>query len=252
MILALAQQLLILSVLYLLIAAPLSRQSCAGIACSGELPPAYEKCESREEELGMMHHNFNMVLCGMAGYTLASAIVAGFWGVRALRFRQAEVKASSLEPVIRGWLNNSDLSTKSVSNPSWNFGFLTTLPNGEPIQIMQMKEHPGFIAFQADLAISTEHQAILKAMPRIYFDKLAQEIVLGVFLANVALAIRTRLSGVSFFSKLAITTGLTEKDLLQHLYDINYAITLARKAISLGAARAPRLVAPRNIRVSQP
>ena len=65
----------------------------------------------------------------------------------------------------------------------------------------------------------------------------------------MALAIRTRLSGVSFFSKLAITTGLTEDDLLKHLYDIDNAIILARKAILLGAARAPRLVVPRNIRV---
>ena len=89
---------------------------------------------------------------------------------------------------------------------------------------MQMKEHPGFITFQANLAISTEHQATLKAMPIVYFEELAQEIVLGVFLANVALTIRTRLSGVSFFSKLAITTDLTEDDLLEHLCDLDDAI----------------------------
>jgi hypothetical protein len=115
---------------------------------------------------------------------------------------------------------------------------------------MQMKEHPGFITFQANLAISTEHQAILKAMPIVYFEELVQEIVLGVFLANVALS-RTRLSGASFFSKLAITTDLTYGDLLKHLYDIDDAITLARKAILLGAARVPRLVVPRNIQVSK-
>jgi hypothetical protein len=198
----------------------------------------------------MVQHAFSMVLCGMTGYILMSAIVAGLWGVRALRFRQAEVRANSLESIIRGWLNDSDFSTKPAANPTWNFGFLTTLPSGESIHIMQMKEHPGFITFQANLAISTEHQAILKAMPIVYFEKLAQEIVLGVFLANVALAIRTRLSDVSFFSKLAITTGLTEDSLLKHLYDIDGAITLARKAILLGATRAPRLVAPRNIRVN--
>ena len=116
---------------------------------------------------------------------------------------------------------------------------------------MQLKEHPGFIAFQANLAISTEHQAILKAMPIVYFEKLAQEIVLGVFLANVALAIRTRLSGVSFFSKLAITTDLTKGGLLKHLYDIDDAIALARKAILRGVTRAPRLVVPRDIRVNR-
>jgi hypothetical protein len=199
----------------------------------------------------MVQHAFSMVLYGMAGYTLMSAIAAGLWGIRALRFRQAEERAKSLELIIRGWLNDSDLSTKPASNPMWNFGFLTTLPNGESIHIMQMKEQPGFLTFQADLAISTEHQAILRAMPIVYFEKLAQEIVLAVFLANVALAIQTRLSGVSFFSKLSITTDLTEDDLLKHLYDIDDAITLARKAILLGAARAPRLVVPRNIRVNK-
>jgi len=187
----------------------------------------------------------------MTGYTLMSAIAAGLWCIRAPRFRQAELRANSLEPIIRRWLNDSDLSTKPTSNPTWNFGFLTTLPNGESIHIMQMKEHPGFITFQANLAISTEHQAILKAMPIVYFEELVQEIVLGVFLANVVLAIRTRLSGVSFFSKLAITTDLAEDDLLKHLYGIDGAITLARKAILLGAARAPRLVVPRNIRVNK-
>ena len=199
----------------------------------------------------MVQHAFSMVLYGMTEYTSMSAIAAGLWGIRARRFRRAKVRANSLEATIRGWLNDSDLSTKPASNPTWNFGFLTTLPNGESIHIMQMKEHPDFITFQANLAISTEHQAILKAMPIVYFEKVAQEIVLGVFLANVALAIRTRLSGVSFFSKLAITTDLTEDDLLKHLYDIDNAITLARKAILLGAARAPQLVASRKIRVNK-
>jgi hypothetical protein len=195
----------------------------------------------------MVQHAFSMFLYGMIGYPLMSAIVAGLWGIRALGFRQAEVRANNLEPTIRGWLDDSDLSTKPAFNPTWNFGLLTTLPDGESIHIMQMKAHPGFITFQADLAISTEHQAILNAMPIVYFEKLAQEIVLGVFLDNVALAIRTRLSGVSFFSKLAITNGLTEGDLLKHLYDIDDAITLARKAILLGVERAPRLVVSGNI-----
>ena len=199
----------------------------------------------------MGHHAFSMLLYGMIGYALMGAILAGLWGIGALRFRQAEVTPNNLEPIIRGWLDNSDLSTKPASNPTWNFGLLTTLPDGKSIHIMQMKEHPGFITFQANLAISTEHQAILKAMPIVYFEKLAQEIVLGVFLANMALAIQTRLSGVSFFSKLAITTDLTEDDLLKHLYDIDNAITLARKAILLGVERAPRLVVPRNTRANK-
>ena len=96
----------------------------------------------------MVQDAFRMVLYGMTGYTLMSAIAAGLWGIRALRFRQAEVRANSLEPIIRGWLNDSDLSTKPASNPTWNFGFLTTLPNGESIHIMQLKEHPDFITFR--------------------------------------------------------------------------------------------------------
>jgi hypothetical protein len=199
----------------------------------------------------MVQHAISMVLYGTAGYILLSAIVAGLWGFRTLCFRKAEVSANSLEPIVRGWINASDLSTKPTFSPMGNFGFLTTLPNGELIHIMQVKEQPGFITFRANLAISTEHQAILKAMPKAYFETLAQEIVLGVFLANVAIAIETRLSGVSFFSKLAITTDLTEDDLLKHLYDIDDAITLARKVIFLGLARAPRLVVPRNIRVNK-
>ena len=199
----------------------------------------------------MLQHTFSVFLCAMTGYILLSAIAVSLWGIRALRFSQAEARANSLEPIIRDWLNDSGLSTKPASNPTWNFGFLTTLPSGESIHIMQLKEHPGFITFQANLAISTEHQVILKAMPIVYFEKLAQEIVLGVFLANVALAIRTRLSGVSFFSKLAITTDLTKGGLLKHLYDIDDAIALARKAILRGVTRAPRLVVPRDIRVNR-
>ena len=199
----------------------------------------------------MVHHAFSTVLYGMTGYTFMSAIVVGLWSIWALRFRQAEGRANSLEPIIRGWLNDFDLSTTPTSNPTWNFGFLTTLPNGESIHIMQMKEYPGFITFRANLAISTEHQSILKSMPIVNFEKLAQDIVLGVFLGNVTLAIQTRLSGVSFFSKLAITADLTEDDLLKHLYDMDDAITLARKAILLGAVHAPRLVVPRKIRANK-
>jgi hypothetical protein len=199
----------------------------------------------------MVQHAFITFLYGMSGYVLMGAIVAGLWGIRALRFRQPEVSANNLEPIIRGWLDDFDLSTKPASDPMWNFGLLTTLPDGELIHIIQMKEHPGFIAFQANLAISAEHQAVLKAMPIAYFEKLAQELVLGVFLANMVLAIRTRLSDVSFFSQLAITTDLTEDELLKHLNDMDNAIIMARKAILLGVERAPRLVGPRNIRMDK-
>jgi hypothetical protein len=74
----------------------------------------------------MGQHAFSMFLYGMIGYALMSAIVAGLWGIRALRFRQAEVRPINPEPIIRGWLEDSDLSTKPASNPMWNFGFLTT------------------------------------------------------------------------------------------------------------------------------
>ena len=196
----------------------------------------------------MVQHAFSTFLYGMIGYALMSAIVVGFWGVRALRFRQPEVTANNLEATIRGWLNDCGMSTKPASDPTWNFGLLTTLPYGESIHIIQMKERPGFITFQANLAICAEHQAVLKAMPIAYFEKLAQEVVLGVFLANMVLAIRTRLSDVCFFSQLAIRE-LTEDELLKHINDMGNAIILSREAILLGVERAPRLVGPRNIRM---
>jgi hypothetical protein len=55
---------------------------------------------------------------------------------------------------------------------------------------------------------------------------------------------------VSFFSQLAILE-LTKQDLLKHINDMDNAILLARRAILLGVERAPRLVAPRNIRMDQ-
>ena len=199
----------------------------------------------------MVHHAFSTFLYGMIGYALMIAIIVGFWGIRALRFRQFEVSANSLEPTIRGWLDDIDLSTKPASDPTWNFGLQTTLPDGESIHIIHLKERPGFITFQASLAISAEHQAILKAMPAAYFENLAQEVVLGVFLANMVLAIRTQFSDVSFFSQLTISTGFTEDDIIKHLRDMHNAIILARRAILLGVERAPRLVSPRNIRMDK-
>ena len=73
-------------------------------------------------------------------------------------------------------------------------------PNGESIYVVLMKEHRRSITLQANLDISPEHQAILKAMPGTYFEKLAQEVVLKVFLAKMVLAIRSRLSEVSLFA----------------------------------------------------
>jgi len=113
---------------------------------------------------------------------------------------------------------------------------------------VQMKEHRRFITFQANVDISPEHQAILKAMPVTYFEKLAQEVVLKVFLAMMVLAIRTRLSEVSLFSQLACT-DLTEDAFFKHMDDMDNAILLARKIILLGVERAPRLVSPRDMRV---
>ena len=198
--------------------------------------------EVREEELSWL----STVLYGMIGYALLSAIVVGFWGIRALRFKQLEEAGGHVEPALRRWLEESGLSTKTASDPSWHFGLVTTLADGESIYIVQMKEHRRFVTFQANVAISPEHQAILKAMPGTYFEKLAQEVVLKVFLAKMVLAVRTRLSDVSLFSQLAIT-GLTEDAFFKHLDDVDNAIHLARKIIAQGVERAPRLVSSRDM-----
>jgi hypothetical protein len=182
----------------------------------------------------------------MIGYALLSAIVVGFWGIRALRFKQLEEAGGHVEPALRGWLEGSGLSTKTAADPAWDFGLVSTLPDGESIYIVQMKEHRRFVTFQANLAISPEHQAILKAMPGAYFEKLAQEVVLKVFLAKMVLAIRTRLSDVSLFSQLAIT-DLTKDAFFKHMDDMDNAILLARNIIFLGVERAPRLVSQRDM-----
>jgi hypothetical protein len=191
-----------------------------------------------------------MVLWGMIVYSLLSAIVVGFWGVRALRFKQVEVAGDNLEPSLRRWLEDSGRNVKTASDTAWDFGLLTKLPDGESIYVVLMKEHRRFITFQANLDIPSEHQAILKAMPGTYFEKLAQEVVLKVFLAKMVLAIRTRLSGVSLFSQLAIA-DLTEDSFFKHLEDMDNAILLARKIILLGVERAPRLVTPRDVRADE-
>jgi hypothetical protein len=203
------------------------------------LPPILEM---REEELSWL----SAVLYGMIGYALLSAVVVGFWSIRAIRFKQLDVAAGNLQPTLRKWLEDSGLSTKTASDPAWDFGLFTTMADGESIYIVQMKEHRRFVTFQANLAISPEHQAILKAMPGTYFEKLAQEVVLKVFLAKMVLAIRTRLSDVSLFSQLAIT-DLTEDAFFKHLDDVDNAILLARKIIFLGVERAPRLVSQRDM-----
>jgi hypothetical protein len=203
------------------------------------LPPILEM---REEELSWL----SAVLYGMIGYALLSAVVVGFWSIRAIRFKQLDVAAGNLQPTLRKWLEDSGLSTKTASDPAWDFGLFTTMADGESIYIVQMKEHRRFVTFQANLAISPEHQAILKAMPGTYFEKLAQEVVLKVFLAKMVLAIRTRLSDVSLFSQLALT-DLTEDAFFKHLDDVDNAILLARKIIFLGVERAPRLVSQRDM-----
>jgi hypothetical protein len=190
-----------------------------------------------------------MVLYGLIGYALLSAAVVAFWA-RALRFKRLEVAGDRLEQTLRGWLEESGLSTRTASDPAWNFGLLTTLPDGESVYIAQMNEHRRFVTFQANLAISPEHQAILKAMPGAYFEKLAQEVVLKVFLAKMVLAVRTRLSGVSLFSQLAIT-DLGEDTFLKHIDDMDTAILLARNIILLGVERAPRLVSHRDMRTDE-
>jgi hypothetical protein len=191
---------------------------------------------------------WSTVLYGMIAYALLSAIVVGFWGMRALRFKQLEVAGGNLQPTLCRWLEGSGLSTKPASDPAWDFGLLATMSDGEPIYIVQLKEHRRFITFLASLAIPAEHQAILKAMPGTYFEKLAQEIALTVFLAKMVLAIRTRLSEVSLFSQLAIT-DLTEGAFFKHLDDMDNAILLARRIVLRGVECAPRLVSPRDMRV---
>ena len=105
----------------------------------------------------------------MIGYALLCAIVAGFWGIRALRFKQLEIAGDNLEPTLRRWLEDSGQNVKAPFDAAWDFGLLTTLPDGESIYVVLMKEHRRSITFQANLDISPEHQAILKAMPRHVF-----------------------------------------------------------------------------------
>jgi hypothetical protein len=193
---------------------------------------------------------WNTVLYGMIAYALLSAIVVGFWGMRALRFKQLEVAGGNLQPTLCRWLEDSGLSVKPASDPAWDFGLLATMSDGEPIYIVQLKDHRRFITFQAGLAIPAEHQAILRAMPGSYFEKLAQEVALTVFLAKMVLAIRTRLSEVSLYSQLAIT-DLTEGAFFKHLDDMDNAILLARRIVLQAVERAPRLVSPRDMRVEE-
>jgi hypothetical protein len=193
---------------------------------------------------------WSTVVYGVIAYALLSAIVVGFWGIRALRFKQLEVAGDNLQPTLRRWLEDSGLSTETVCDPTWDFGLLTTLPDGQSIYIVLMKEHRRFITFQANLDVAPEHQAILKAMPATYFEKLAQEVVLKVFLAKMVLAIRTRLSHVSLFSQLAIS-DLAEDAFFKHLDDMDNALLLATKIILHGVERAPRLVSPRDMRVDE-
>jgi hypothetical protein len=186
----------------------------------------------------------------MIAYALLSAIVVGFWGIRALRFKQLEVAGDNLQPTLRRWLEDSGLNAETVYDPTWDFGLLTNLPDGQSIYIVLMKEHRRFITFQANLDVAPEHQAILKAMPAAYFEKLAQEVVLKVFLAKMVLAIRTRLSQVTLFSQLAIN-DLAEDTFFKHLDDMDNAILLARGILLQGVERAPRLVSPRDMRVDE-
>ena len=87
----------------------------------------------------MFQHAFSTLLYVMIGSVLMQAIIVAFWGIRALRFRQPDVITDNLESTIRGWLDGSGLSAKPVSDPTWNFGLLTTLPNGESIYVIQKK-----------------------------------------------------------------------------------------------------------------
>jgi hypothetical protein len=198
----------------------------------------------QEKMIAMLQHGFSTFLYWMTGYALINALGAGLWAIRARHLLPA-LNASDVEVTIQTWLDDFDLSTKSASDASWNFGLLTTSPDGESIHIIQMKQDPGFIVFYAKLAISAEHQAILKAMPKAYFENLAQEVVLGVFLAKIALAMQTRVTDITFFSQLAMI-DLNESNLLRHINNIDSAIILARRAILLGVERAPRLVGPRE------
>ena len=199
----------------------------------------------------MFQHGFNTLLYLMIGYALLTVSVIVFWGSRALRFRYPEVTADNLESTIRGWLCDSGLSAKRVSNPAWIFGLQTTLPVGESMYISQMKEHRHFIALEASLTLSPEHQAILKAVPRAYLEKLMQEVVLKVFLAEMGLTIRMRLSDISFSSKFAITRGSMKDEFFEHLGNMDNAIILARDTIAHAVERAQRLVDRRNIRIAK-
>jgi hypothetical protein len=189
----------------------------------------------------------SIVLYGMIGYGLLSAIVVGFWGIRALRFKHLAVAGENLWPTLRTWLEDSGQRAETACDPAWDFGLRTTLPDGQSISIAQLKEHRRFITFQANLAIAPEHQAILKAMPGTYFEKLAQEVVLKVFLAKMVLAIRTQLSEVSLFSQLEII-DLTEDSFFRHVDAMDNAILLTRKIILQSVERAPRLVSHRDMR----
>jgi hypothetical protein len=199
----------------------------------------------------MFQHAFRTLLYGVLAYALMQAIIVSFWGIWALRFRRPEEIDDDPERLIRKWLDAAGLSTMSVSGPMWVFGLLTTFADGVCIFIVQTKETPYIIRFHSHIVISSEHQAILKAMPAGYVDKLAQDLALKVFLARMVLATQTRLSGVALFFQLAITAGLDKAEFLTHVEDMHHAALLARETILLAVERAPRLLGPRDIRIDE-
>jgi hypothetical protein len=180
---------------------------------------------------------------GIGGCVLVAIALLCFWGIAAIpKTHPPDVTDKNIEQNIRGWLDDFGLSTKKQQDePTTIFTLVTTLPNGDPIAIGQLKTHPRYLTIQSTVTISPEHKSVIDKLSKVESDELVAQVNLEMARAKVSNIMTSPLGSVVLVSRLPITSDLTEDEFMRHIDDMDSDISIVRDTVQLRVAAANRV-----------
>jgi hypothetical protein len=170
----------------------------------------------------------------LGGFAFASV---GFY-----RTLPSSTNPGNVEQRLKQWVSTFHLTAVTEpANPAVYFSLLVTAGSGNQVLLSRPKE-PGldrYVNFQATMAISPEHRAILVGMTKDQATRVIQELQVEMARYKIGFAFRlsandpASLDTIVLSKNVPVTESFTEGTFLEHLSEMDNAVTLLRAAISL-------------------
>ena len=185
----------------------------------------------------------NALMYGLAGSALVAVIFVCLVGLTAIPRGEDETTAKNVEGRIRAWADTFGMATKKDSRDDSFFVIILTLHSGTGVIIRRPKSRERYIEFDTNIAVSPEHEQIIKNLSEEQSQRIFEEVVLELARSKIGYSVSGPPISNMFLVKAVPVANLTEESFANDLDDIDSAQGLSimafRLAIENEQTRAP-------------